>query len=91
MWTTIVFLLLCAAEAAFVWFQWDQIESYRNMGKDVAIATGLEDNRRYSAFVRIAANIFSVAKYVLIFLVPVILVVNLILAFILGTILAFIF
>jgi hypothetical protein len=91
MYTTIIFLLLCVVEFVFCWIQWDQIESYRNLGQDVAIATGVEKHRRYTAFVRIAAKIISVGKVVLLALIPVILLINFIIAVILGTILSFIF
>jgi hypothetical protein len=91
MYTTIIFLLLCLAEGGFVYWKWSEIEDYRNLGKDVAIATGVEKNRQYSAFIRIAGRVLGVAKYLLIILVPVLLIVNLIIASILGTILSFIF
>jgi hypothetical protein len=91
MFTTIIFLLLCAAEFGICYWKWSEIEDYRNLGKDVAIATGIEKNRQYSAFVRIAGRVFGVAKYLLFILVPVLIIANLIIAAILGTILSFIF
>ena len=91
MWTFSIFLLLCLIEGVIVYMKWSEIEEYRELGKDVAIATGLEKNRRYSAFVRIAGKVVGVAKYLLIILVPVILIVNLIIAGVLGTILSLIF
>lgn len=91
MYTSIILLLLCAVEAGFIYWKWSEIEEYRELGKDVAIATGLDKNRRYSAFVRIAGKLTAIGKYILIALIPVLFIINLIIAAILGTILSLIF
>lgn len=88
MYTTIILLLLCAVEAGLFYWKWSEIQEYRELGKDVAIATGLEKNGKYSAFIRIAGKALGVEKYLLIILIPVIFIVNLIIASILGTILS---
>ena len=84
-------MLLCAVEAGLFYWKWSEIEEYREIGQDIAIATGLEKHRKYGAFVRIAGKFLIVGKYVLIVLIPIVFIINLIIATILGTILSFIF
>jgi len=91
MYITIILLLLCAVEIGLFYWKWSEIEEYREIGADVAIATGADKHRRYSAFVRIAGRLLKVGKYLLIVLIPIIFIINLIVATILGTILNLIF
>ena len=91
MYTTIILLLLCAVQAGLFYWKWSEIEDYREIGKDVATVTGLDKNKKYSTFVRIAGKFLKVGKYVLFILIPIVFIINLIVASILGTILSFIF
>jgi len=84
---TLVFLSLCLIEAIIIWMKWNEIQDYRNLGKDVASVTGLDKNEKYGAFVRIAGKVLAYAKPILIVLGIVLLVVNYIAALIIGGIL----
>ena len=88
---TIVFLLLCAIEAGLFYWKYSEIQEYRELGQDVAIATGVEKHRRYGAFIRIAGKILGFTKYLLIIIIPLLLLANWIVAIILGSILNFFF
>ena len=87
MYTFIILLLICASQGGFFYWKWSEIQEYRGIGKDVAAVTGLDNNKRYSAFIRIAGRILGLAKYLLFILVPVIFVVDFIVALVLGSIL----
>ena len=90
MYITIILVLLCAVEFGVVYMKYSDIQDYREIGKDVAIVTGVDKNRRYSAFVRVAGKVLKMSSYLLWIIIPVIFVINLIVASILGTILSFI-
>jgi len=84
---TIVFLLLCAIEAGLFYWKYSEIQEYRELGQDVAIATGVEKHRRYGAFIRIAGKVLGFTKYFLIIIIPLLLLANWIVALVIGSIL----
>jgi len=88
---TIVFLVLCAVELGIFYLKYNDIQDYKELGQDVAIATGVEKHRRYGAFIRIAGKILGFTKYLLIIIIPLLLLANWIVALILGSILNFFF
>lgn len=91
MYTTIIFFLLCLLEGGFIYWKWSQYEEYKEMAKDVAIATGIDANRKYQAAVRIISWLTGIGGILMIVLGVALLFVNIIIALILGGILAFIF
>lgn len=91
MYTTIVFLLLCAIEAVVIWMKWDEIQTYSDIAKGAASITGIDKNEKYSQFVKIMGKIIEYAKPVLIILAVFLIFANLIAASIIGGILGFIF
>jgi hypothetical protein len=88
---TIVFLVLCVVEFGLVYWKYSEIQEYAEIGQKVASVTGVDNNKHYSKFIKIAAKVFGLAKYLLFIAVPVLLFANWIAALILGSILNFFF
>jgi len=91
MYTLIILLLLCAVEAGLFYWKYSEIQEYADLGKGIAKITGADKTRHYGVFTKIAAKLLSIGKVVLIILIPVVFLINLAIASILGTILSFIF
>lgn len=91
MYTLIILLLLCAVEAGLFYWKYSEIQEYREIGQGVAEITGIDKNKKYSAFVKIAGKIIKASSFLLWIIIPVLFIANLIVASILGTILSFIF
>jgi len=91
MYTLIILLLLCAVEAGLFYWKYNEIQEYADLGKGVAKITGVDKAKHYGIFIKIASKFLAVGKIILIVLVPIIFIINWIVAGILGTILSFIF
>jgi uncharacterized membrane protein YkgB len=91
MYTTIIFLLLCLIEGVIFYLKWDQAQEYKEMTHDVAVATGVENNRKYKAAVRFMAKVSGIGTIIMLVIGVLLLFVNFIIALILGGILALIF
>jgi len=91
MYTTIILLLLCAVEAGLFYWKYSEIQEYADLGKGIAKVTGADKTKHYGTFIKIASKFMAVGKIILIVLIPIIFIVNWIVAAILGTILSFIF
>jgi hypothetical protein len=91
MYTFIILLVLCAAQAGLFYWKYSEIQEYADLGKGIAKITKADQTKQYGTFVKIASKLVSVGKIVLYVLIPVVFIINLIVASILGTILSFIF
>lgn len=91
MYTLIILLVLCAAEAGLFYWKYSEIQDYVDLGKGAARVTGADKHKHYGTFVKVASKFVSVGKVVLIVLIPIVFIINFIVASILGTILSFIF
>ena len=91
MFTTIIFLLLCLIEGVIFYLKWSQAQEYKEMTHDIAVATGVENNRKYKAAVRFMTKISGLGTIIMFVIGALLLFVNLIIALILGGILAVIF
>jgi len=84
MYIFLIFIALCAIEFLFFWWKWSDIQDYREIGKDVASITGIDKNKKYSAFVKIASKFFGFFKVFIIIPVILLVIINFIASLILG-------
>ena len=84
MYTFLIFIALCAIEFIIVKLKWDDIQDYREIGKGVASITGIDKNKKYSAFVKIASKFFGFFKVFIIIPIIIMVIINFIAALILG-------
>lgn len=91
MYTLIILLFLCLVEAGLFYWKYSEIKDYAELGKGAVKITGIHKKKSYGTFVKISSKFISVGKIVLIVLIPILFIINLIVASILGTILSFIF
>ena len=84
MYTFLIFVALCAIEFIIVKLKWDDIQDYREIGKGVASITGIDKNKKYSTFVRIAGKFFGFFKVFMIIPIIIMVIFNFIAALILG-------
>ncbi len=91
MYTFIVLLFLCLVEVGLFYWKYSEIKDYAELGKGAVKITGVHKTKHYGTFVKISSKFISVGKIILIILIPIVFVINLVVASILGTILNFIF
>ena len=86
MYTLLIFLILTLVEGIFIWMKWDEIQEYKEIGQEVAKATKIDQDHRYKTVVQILGRLWNYAKPLFIVLGIILLIVNLLLSIIIGTI-----
>lgn len=90
MYTFLIFIALCAIEFIIVKMKWGDIQDYREIGKGVASITGINKNKKYSTFVKIASKFLGFFKIFIIIPIIIMVIFNFIAALILGGLISFI-
>lgn len=86
-----VFLLMCVIEAIFFYRKRNRVIEYADFLRDIESAVGARRNEKYNLFVAIVGRFLSVSYKLLWILIPIILVINILVALIAGGILNLIF
>jgi len=84
MYTFLIFIALCAIEFIIVKMKWDDIQDYRAIGKGVASVTGIDKNKKYSTFVKMAGKFLGFFKVFIIIPIIIMTIFNIIASLILG-------
>ncbi len=90
MYTLIIFIILTLVEGIYIWMKWDEIQEYKEIGQEVAKITKVDQDSRYQKVVQILGRLWNYAKPMFYALGVLLLIINLIVSLILGTILSFI-